>query len=326
MASPVISVIIPVYGVEKYIERCARSLFGQTMTESIEFIFVNDCTPDHSIEILNDVLAEYPGRQSQTHIIHHPENRGLPTARRTGIDASCGQYIVHCDSDDWMDQNALQILSEKVVGENLDMVIYNNYVVRENKVYSTSPADKIMTLRTVLADVLSHKMKYTVWCKMAKREVYQRTDFIYPIANQGEDFVFSVQLCHYCKRIGYIPQPLYFYAHNPFSLVNGKTEEWCLSRKDGFGKNIDVVIDFLKNRNLYDEYGTYLLAPKLECRNHLLPYIEKYYDLWRSTYPELDTWETFWKFPLKLKIKYLLIRLHFYKVYFGLQKILHKLR
>ena len=321
-----ISVIIPVYGVEKYIERCARSLFGQTMTEGVEFIFVDDCTPDHSIEILNDVLAEYPGRQSQTHIIHHPENRGLPTARRTGIDSACGQYIVHCDSDDWMDQNALQILSKNVVAENLDMVIYNNYVVRENKIYSTFPADKNIEIRTLLSDVLSHKFRYTVWCKMVRREIYQRADFVYPILNQGEDFVFSAQLGYYSKSVEYIPDPLYFYAYNPDSLVNNKTEEWCLSRKDGFGKNIDVVVEFLKSHDLYDKYGACLLIPKLECRNHLLPYIEKYYDLWRSTYPELDTWESFWKFPLKLKIKYLLIRLHFYKVYSILQKISHIIR
>ena len=68
---PKISVCIPVYGVEKYIERCARSLFEQTMTDGIEFIFVNDCTKDRSIEILENVLTEYPARQKQTRIIHH---------------------------------------------------------------------------------------------------------------------------------------------------------------------------------------------------------------------------------------------------------------
>lgn len=78
-----VSVIIPVYKVEKYIERCARSLFEQTL-ESIEFIFVDDCSPDQSIKILQSVLQEYPHRTPHTKIIRHERNRGLAAARNTG--------------------------------------------------------------------------------------------------------------------------------------------------------------------------------------------------------------------------------------------------
>ena len=81
---PKVSVIIPVYGVEKYIERCARSLFEQTL-EDMEFIFVNDCTKDNSIDILLRVIDEYPKRKSQVHILNHEFNKGLPVARQTGI-------------------------------------------------------------------------------------------------------------------------------------------------------------------------------------------------------------------------------------------------
>ena len=86
-----VSVCIPVYGVEKYIERCARSLFEQTMQEGIEFIFVNDCTPDKNIEILERVLAEYPHRKEQTKIIHHENNKGLVSARNTGLTYAVGE-------------------------------------------------------------------------------------------------------------------------------------------------------------------------------------------------------------------------------------------
>ena len=90
-----VSVCIPVYGVEKYIERCARSLFEQTMTDGIEFIFVNDCTKDNSIEILEKVLEEYPHRKEQVKIIHHEKNRGLVAARNTGLEHATGDYIIH---------------------------------------------------------------------------------------------------------------------------------------------------------------------------------------------------------------------------------------
>ena len=80
---PKVSVVIPVYGVEKYIERCARSLFEQTL-DDIEYIFVNDCTKDRSIDILNEVINDYPARKQQVRIVHHEENKGSALARLSG--------------------------------------------------------------------------------------------------------------------------------------------------------------------------------------------------------------------------------------------------
>ena len=87
MAIPDISVIVPVYGVEKYITGCAESLFNQTMTNSVEFIFVNDATKDNSIGVLRDVISQYPRLESRIRIISHNENKGLPSARNTGLAA-----------------------------------------------------------------------------------------------------------------------------------------------------------------------------------------------------------------------------------------------
>ena len=100
-----VSVCIPVFGVEKYIERCARSLFEQTMQKGIEFIFVNDCTPDRSIEILRQVLEEYPHRHPWVKIIDHTQNNGVGKTRRIAIENASGAYIIHCDPDDWVDKD-----------------------------------------------------------------------------------------------------------------------------------------------------------------------------------------------------------------------------
>lgn len=78
-----VSVIIPIYKTEKYIERCAISLFEQTL-KSIEYIFINDYTPDNSIQLLENVLKRYPNRISDIKIINHEKNRGLAAARNTG--------------------------------------------------------------------------------------------------------------------------------------------------------------------------------------------------------------------------------------------------
>lgn len=122
MERPKVSVIIPVYGVERYIEQCARSLFEQTMQDGIEYIFVDDCSPDKSIEILENVLREYPHRRLQTRIIRHTENQGLGGARKTGMEYATGEYIIHCDSDDWVEPDMYETLYRKATEENADIV------------------------------------------------------------------------------------------------------------------------------------------------------------------------------------------------------------
>ena len=117
--SPKVSVIVPIYGVENYIERCARSLFSQTF-KSVEFIFVNDCTKDGSMDVLSDVRKEYP--EADIKVINLERNMGLPQARRAGVEQATGDYILHVDSDDWIEPDMLEILYERAVDTGADMV------------------------------------------------------------------------------------------------------------------------------------------------------------------------------------------------------------
>ena len=107
-----VSICIPIYGVEKYIERCAISLFEQTY-QNIEYIFVDDCTPDKSVEILKSVIERYPNRKPYVRIIKHKKNRGLGSARNTAVDAAKGEFLMHVDSDDWIDNDCVRLCVEK---------------------------------------------------------------------------------------------------------------------------------------------------------------------------------------------------------------------
>ena len=108
-----VSILVPVYGVEKYIKRCARSLFEQTY-DNIEYIFVDDCTQDRSIDILEEVLKEYPNRKNQVKILHHAKNRGLSASRNTALDASTGDYLMHVDADDYLHVDAIALLIKHI--------------------------------------------------------------------------------------------------------------------------------------------------------------------------------------------------------------------
>ena len=117
--TPNVSVIVPVYGVEHYIERCARSLFSQTF-RSVEFIFVNDCTKDGSMNVLSEVMKEYP--EVDVKVIDLERNMGLPQARRAGVGQATGDYILHVDSDDWIEPNMVERLYERAEETGADMV------------------------------------------------------------------------------------------------------------------------------------------------------------------------------------------------------------
>ena len=135
MDRPKVSVIIPVYNVEKYIERCARSLFGQTL-DDIEYIFIDDCSTDNSIFIMQNILEEYPKRKNSVKIIRHSVNKGVGQTRQDGIDVASGQYLIHCDPDDWVDASIYQKLYSEAILKSAEMVICDFFYTLPNLIIS----------------------------------------------------------------------------------------------------------------------------------------------------------------------------------------------
>lgn len=117
-----VSIIVPIYNVEKYIERCILSLFNQDF-ESIEYIFVDDCTPDNSIAILKELIEKYPNRKSHARIINHEENKGSGATRKTGILNATGEYTIYIDSDDWCELDMISRLYKYAIDTNSDVVV-----------------------------------------------------------------------------------------------------------------------------------------------------------------------------------------------------------
>lgn len=117
-----VSVIIPVYGVEKYIERCVRSLFEQTL-DDIEYLFIDDCTPDRSIDILKQVLEEFPHRKCQVVIHRMKQNSGQAKVREWGMRNATGEYVIHCDSDDWVETDMYRLMYDEAKRIDADIVM-----------------------------------------------------------------------------------------------------------------------------------------------------------------------------------------------------------
>ena len=187
-----VSVIIPVYNVERYIERCARSLFEQTL-DDMEYVFVDDCTPDNSIPLLRKVISSYPEREKQVRIIQHSANKGLSDARNTGLSAATGKYVVYCDSDDYVDREIYERMYEAAETCGADIVWCNFYDVY---------ADGIMLHKTVdenddRVEFLRAYMKSwtVVWNMLVKKSLYLDYGLKSPSGIGGrEDFCLSVKL------------------------------------------------------------------------------------------------------------------------------------
>lgn len=206
-----VSIIIPVYGVEKYIERCARSLFEQTMSDGIEFIFVDDATPDNSIEILLKIITEYPDRKGQIKIVTHHQNQGLAMARTTGIQHAKGEYIFHCDSDDWIERNALQNLVDVInITPDIDIVSGRTLSIYPNR-QIILPSIKDENSMVVAQQMLSRSVPHNIWNKLIRKKLYEGLDI--PKIDNGEDYITTPRLYQRAKKIKNCTEVTYNYEH-----------------------------------------------------------------------------------------------------------------
>ena len=135
-----VSVIIPVYNVSSFIRRNVKALMGQTLEDS-EFIFVNDATQDDSIEIIKEEIENYPSRKPYVTILNHESNKGLPVARNTGLAVAKGDYMYHCDSDDWVEPDMLEKMLKAAEDNNADIVYCDFFLSFEkNERYMSNPS------------------------------------------------------------------------------------------------------------------------------------------------------------------------------------------
>ena len=169
---PLVSVLVPVWNVEKYIERCARSIFDQTY-ENLEIIFVDDYTPDNSIQIIERLLLEYPQRVKQTQIIHHEHNRGLSAARNTAVDACNGEFIFHVDSDDWVELNAIELLLKKQQETDADIVTGCAYRHFIDKVRKINVDGVNLNRMETLFSLIERKISVSIWKRLIRTSLYK---------------------------------------------------------------------------------------------------------------------------------------------------------
>lgn len=274
-----VSVIIPIYKVEAFIERCATTLMEQTLRE-VEYIFVDDATPDQSVRILEKVISCYPERKNHVHIIHHKENKGLPAARNTGLSIASGKYVFHCDSDDYLERDMLDIMVGEAERANADYVWCDYFLSYEKKErYMKQPG--YTSSNDALKGILKGMMKYNVWNKIVRRSLYIENNILFPDGyGLGEDMT-MIKLLASSKKVVYVSRPLYHYVQ-----YNSSSFTACsLSRNiSALEHNTLDTIRFIKKRMSYSfekEINYFLLNVKLPL---LISLNRKDFKQWESMY------------------------------------------
>ena len=274
-----VSVIIPFYKVAGFIESCAVSLMEQTY-ENIEFIFVDDCSPDDSMEILQKVLDQYPDRTVS--VVRHEVNKGLPAARNTGMKCATGDFIYHCDSDDWLETNALELMV-KSAEKNDSEVVWCDWLLsfEHNERYMKQP--NYTNAREALEGMLTGTMKYNVWNKLVKRSLYVDNRIEFPSGySMGEDMTMIRLMCC-AQKVSYVPHALYHYVK-----TNGEafTNNFTQKKLEDVAYNVGSTLKFLMDRmpgQLDLEMACFKLNVKLPL---LMTDDENLYRYWINWYPE----------------------------------------
>jgi len=206
---PLVSIIVPVYGVERYIERCAVSLFEQTYKD-IEYIFVNDATPDRSIEVLREVIKRYPERAKAVKIVEHPQNRGVSAARNSGVETAAGEYLWQVDADDYIAQNAVQTLVNTAEQHKTDVVVFDVNIVTLQGIHAD--AVHYNYKEDYIRRMLQHTEKCAHWNKFYRRSLFVETGIrADEHIRLADDFAVTPRLLYYAKQVEMLHEPLYYY-------------------------------------------------------------------------------------------------------------------
>lgn len=309
-----VSVLVPFYKVENYVERCVESLFTQTY-KNIEYVFVNDCTPDTSMEVINKCIEKY-GVVEKCKMIVHEQNQGISASRNDCLDNMTGDYFLFVDSDDYIDKDMVESLVEAAVKENADISgcgyieEYVDHSVEHPQHYSNDH-DEMMRAITLLT------LKGVMWKLLVRSTIvtdhHDEVRFI-PDRNMVDDYLFCCQIFYYAQRFAGVDRCMYHwiqynpnnYTHTTIFAVQSQAE--ALRKTE----------EFYRKKGVYTLLEDALLQRKFISKLPLLM-DKSCFDVrrWRLLFPESnDVWKEMyfpkgnqWLFRLALSPLYWLIPL-----------------
>lgn len=269
MIKPKLSIIVPIYNVEKYLDKCILSILNQDYKD-FELILVNDGSPDRCEEICNKYLLN----DRRVRLINKA-NGGLSSARNAGLDIAKGEYIGFVDSDDWIEKEMYSTLMEIVEKNGSDIVqceyysaLYDTDTIKDNKNVIVRNFTNIEAINNMYGDL---QVSTTVsWNKIYKRSLFDGIRF--PIGKLHEDEFTTYKLLYRSNKISYINKELYYYRQTPNSIMNLPFSEKRLDIIEAFEEKKEFI-KLLDNKKLYlntiKSYNDMLINVYYACKRDM---------------------------------------------------------
>lgn len=276
-----ISVVVPIYKVELYLERCVKSLVTQTY-KNIEIILVDDGSPDNCPQIC-DIWAQRDNRI----LVIHKTNGGLSSARNAGIDAASGDYIAFVDSDDYIAPNMLEIMLNAIINNNVMLACCGRIrVTPSNQIKMfTLPAETVLSGKEAIKQILIDGfVNEAAWDKLYNKKLFNNRRF--PVGEINEDIVQTIEILGENDAIVHVGQALYYYCENQDSI----TQSQYFPGKKIVIKHLDQIKLYLNKHYpdlrvyyniLETRYCQELLYLLLDSRNILQRYQQDYIEIYR---------------------------------------------
>lgn len=252
MQNEKISVIIPVYNVEAYLERCIQSVLQQTYS-NLEILCVNDGSTDKS----GDILDHLASKDDRIIVIHHEQNQGLPAARNTALRRASGSYIGFVDSDDYISPDFYEKLIRPFQNDLVDIAVCGYYKEESDTVTTVSNKKKVPTVPMPFRDFFPYMYERDNYLSVAsyvctrlfRRKLIIADDQSLNVTFQpyiSEDLLFMAEICTKCNLIQYIDEPLYYYFQRSNSIVHNKKK---------LLKSMDIPVVYEKMLDIYQNFG-----------------------------------------------------------------------
>lgn len=244
--TPLVSILVPVYGVEQYIERCARSLFEQDYP-NLEFVFVDDCTPDNSIGVLKDIVKDYPLINDKVKIIAHEANKGSFLTRQTALAEASGEWVLYVDSDDFLPQSAvtIQVNASKKTGAD---VVMGRLALYQAGKFETLTSQHGTNNYEHICLMLRKETGLGIASRLIKKELLVENNSIPydSIGNLtfGEDYVITAISYYYSAKIAWIDDVVYYYEKGNNT---SSSTRYSLKTVSNLVRSREIVYDFYKS-------------------------------------------------------------------------------
>lgn len=226
-----ISVIIPIYNVQQYVEECLTSVVTQKRIDAeVECIIVNDCTPDRSMEIVRRFVDNYHGDVC-FRLLNHEKNLGISATRNTGIRAATGDYVLFIDSDDYLFDNCFEVMMEALKQyPQADFIQMNNKNNNHNGTpyYDDSKYRVLQTKKERLGMFVRYGVLVNPWNRLIKRDLFVEANLYFKEGIIFEDFLWSYQLADAASQIVVMPQVTYYYRLNEGSIMHSRNRNMGL--------------------------------------------------------------------------------------------------